>query len=483
MQKFILIVMIFIIVSGCNLVNSPTSEDNSKSPLAVTPTIAPSTPISTSSLISTPTPKPISILTVTSSTNSLDDILKILKSKKDIFNIVESPNKKYVFYMQSATFSEYDTLTLHLWFVGEAQPQDNGKIEEDLVGEVLWSPNSDYIFVDTGTFVTRGGRLYSVDRLKEVTSLEYKHTIYFSPDGKNILYSGSDEKKSDIKGKYIDPSDIFNLYTYDIATKTTSKIMEGTNNEDYSAIGWLDDLTISYDLNKYSDPNGEFKVDNLKYKYDMKSKQSVIDEPKIIKSEKGKDYTGINIELNNQKDAFGDIWSPDHRTLVYVKGNKIEGLGKVMMWRVGEEKSTEIILDPLDTVYPVGNLIWSPDSKLFIFHMGVYPESGGYLVEVDNKKATLILFFETPFFSSDSKFLLFTGIEYIQSPSKIAGSGASFNLSILDLTTLKSRILLPATDKVDYFAMGWSGENKIVYKKHDFSNNTDEILEYELKQG
>jgi hypothetical protein len=232
---------------------------------------------------------------ISKSNNGLIDILKTLSSQKDIFNIKESPNKKYVTYMHSDTASAYEKLTLHLWRVGNPQPLETSRIEKENVGDILWSPNSDYVFVDTGTSVIRNGDLFSVEGLKKVTSLGYFHTIYYSPDGKKILIGSTNDKISSIKSKYVSPENIVNLSIYDIASNKLTTELKGSDNEDYNVIGWLDNQTISYHLNKYSDPNGELKVDFMKFKYDLKSKKSVIDEPKINKSANGKDGLSIGI--------------------------------------------------------------------------------------------------------------------------------------------------------------------------------------------
>jgi hypothetical protein len=185
--------------------------------------------------------------------------------------------------------------------------------------------------------------------------------------------------------------------------------------------------------------------------------------------------------LDKEKDIFNETWSPDHSAIVYGKGNNNEGLGKIFMWRVGEEKPAQII--PNDTGYPIGNFSWSPNSEFFTINIAAAPESGGYLIRVDDQKATRILYFMEPFFSADSKLLLFSGLENIQSTYKVAGSGISLNVSLMDLNTFKTSVLIPPTDKINYSSLGWAGMNTIMYRKYDFSTNMDEILQYDLKKN
>ncbi|TXK84352.1 hypothetical protein [Paenibacillus sp. N3.4] len=408
-----------------------------------------------------------------------------LKSQTGIFDITESPNKKYVAYMHSDTNSQYDPLTLHIWRVGDDKPQETQEMKEETVGDVIWSPNSEYIFVDTGTYVTRAGDLFVAEGVKKVVSLGYLHSIYFSPNGKKILYSKLNRDVSTLKGKYVDPFEAFDLVMYDIATNKEEMILKGTETEDSNAIGWLDSQTISYNLIKYSEEKGELQEENVKYKYDVKSKKSIVDEPIPGNKITLTNYWKITKSLSEQKDVFEETWSPDQRTIIYAKGNKKEGHGQVWIWRWGEEKPISIYEEEM-----LNKFVWSSDSRFFIFSGGISSEEQIKIVDAHNGNIDKIGCFclvdgriaGTPyFFSPDSKLLLFSGVEEIRSTYKMnTETGNSHNVSIMNMDTKEIKILFKATDKIDYVALGWSGENKVVYKKLDYEQNSDEILEYTL---
>lgn len=209
---------------------------------------------------------------------SLDDLINEIKKQKGVFDISESPNKKYVAYMYSDTNSEYKPMKLHIWRVGDTSSQE-ALMQEQTVGGIIWSPNSDYVFVDTGTYVLRAGALYAAEGVKKVASLHYLHTIYFSPDGRSILYSmaNTDNKIDTVKGHYLDPAEPFDLIIYDIAANQQEVILKGSVTEDYLAIGWLDSQTVSYDVIIYRVDNGDIQGQHVKYKYDLQSQTSTID--------------------------------------------------------------------------------------------------------------------------------------------------------------------------------------------------------------
>jgi hypothetical protein len=220
----------------------------------------------------------------------------------------------------------------------------------------------------------------------------------------------------------------------------------------------------------------------VKYKYDLKTKKSTLDEPLVSRVKSGKTYTIKDIKYYDEKDTFNDIWSPDYRNVVYAKGDVKESYGKTFIWHVGEAKPSEIILETGDD-YPVGAYIWSNNSEFFFIGISASAASGGYLVKTSDQKVTSIRCYTHPYFSADSKLLLFTGIEDSTSVYKQnTENGSSHNVSILNLASGKTQIVLEATDKIDYFALGWSGENGIVYQKHDYITNTNEILEYEINE-
>jgi len=215
---------------------------------------------------------------------TLDKIVGILKEDKTVFNVVESPDKNAVAYMVSQTESDEDSnedsMTLHIWNVGDDKPQSATGNPESMVGDVFWSPNSDYVFVDSGTFVTRNGGLYSAKTLEVVDTFGYVERVYFSPNSKHIFYSSGYDPHSTVKtvkGDYLDPSEAFDLVLYNMETRENTVLLKGTETQDYFAIGWLDDHTLSYRVTTYSVENNDLHEQEVKYTYDLRSQQSEAD--------------------------------------------------------------------------------------------------------------------------------------------------------------------------------------------------------------
>lgn len=80
-----------------------------------------------------------------------------------------------------------------------------------------------------------------------------------------------------MKGDYIDPGEAFDLVLYNMETHQNTVLFKGTETQDYIAIDWLDDKTISYRVTTYSAENKNLHEQEVKYTYDLSSQQSKAD--------------------------------------------------------------------------------------------------------------------------------------------------------------------------------------------------------------
>ncbi|MCD1260924.1 hypothetical protein B5M42_019150 [Paenibacillus athensensis] len=415
---------------------------------------------------------------------SLDEIERILHEDKTVFDIVESPNRRAIAYMVSPTRSEYDEMTLYIWNVGEEKPRSSQAGPDSTVGEVFWSPNSDYVFVDVGTFVTRGGGLYSAKTLEVVQAFGYLNRVYFSPDGKHIVYSGSSDRSIDtLKGNYLDPGEAFDLVVYDIDKHQESILLKGTKTEDFIANGWLDSNTISYHTTTYHVVDDQIHDVDTKYTYELDSQASKAD-PTQKRPTTDADWDRVRSLL---KKSFSETWSPDRQTLAFVQGIEKESYGSVWFWRLNEDQPVQVSEDQM-----LGQIVWSNNSRYFMFNSGMSSEDEVHVVDIGTGKAISIGCFcmnnqgrhtELPYFSADSRYVLFSGIEDIRSTYKSnTETGNSHNVSLLNLTTGEVKVVFPADEKRDYIPLGWSGEKKMIYRIVDYAANTRELAEYELSE-
>lgn len=260
---------------GCDKATVTIQSEASASPSSAAPVVSPV--ISLPALPSVSSVQSANTSPAKLKSYSLEDIKREL-AKQGITEIQESPNKQYISYLEHVGEKNDYTVSVHIWKVGEDKPQQTGPAEYDMVGDVWWSPTSDYIFEDSGTFVTRGGALLSVEGLHEIVSLSYNHKIYFSPDGKNIVFYRGNNSISSVQEYYIDPGNATDVVVYNIASGKEETILQGAEAYDYKTYGWLDSSTISYDKNQYRVIDGELHIDRTRFKFDLKTKKSLEDE-------------------------------------------------------------------------------------------------------------------------------------------------------------------------------------------------------------
>ncbi|WNR42922.1 TolB family protein [Paenibacillus roseipurpureus] len=296
-RTFCVIILILVLIMGCEsnkkaIELQPTSQQTSQTPLEsqlVKPpqSVNPLAPTESTKVATEPLKSELDISTVSKdNTNSialnpysLDKIEEILKKDKSVFDIIESPNKKAIAYMVSKTGTPtpYDDMTLQIWNVGDEKPRSAIGNLEFTAGDVYWSPNNDYVFVDTGTYVIHEGSLYSATTLDLVGVFEYFNHAYFSPNGKYIVYSSGNDQHSAIKtvkGEFIKPEQPFDLVLYNMETHQNTVLLKGTETKDYFAIGWLDSKTIGYRVSTYSAENNKLHWQDIQFAYDLSNQQT-----------------------------------------------------------------------------------------------------------------------------------------------------------------------------------------------------------------
>ncbi len=215
---------------------------------------------------------------------SLDDIIDELKNQKNVSLYRKSPNNEYIAYMVGKSSPDsFEPSSLYIWKVDTKEPILTDILDETDVCDLWWSPNSRYLFIDTGTFVSRSGYLLDVKEMKTIDSIGYIGEVYYSPDSKKILYSASSGITSKIKEQFIDLCEIQDLLIYDIDSGKEKSLLNGTDSIDYSAHGWLDEQTVSYTQNEWNIYNGELSYNETSYTYDLLSEKSFL----IAKDDQG----------------------------------------------------------------------------------------------------------------------------------------------------------------------------------------------------
>jgi WD40 repeat protein len=201
---------------------------------------------------------------------SVEYIIQQLRAQDDVTFITQSTDKKYIAYLKGQTEEEFDKpVFLHIWPVGESSPIQS---ERELfhVAELVWSPNSKYIFADSGTYVIRLGHLFTADAAF-VDSFDYYETLFFSPEGNQLIYTGLNENQSEIKNTItIDPN-IFDLVLYDLHTKKSTVLFSGTDGTDYLANKWIDEQTIEYIKKDWVLSDESYSTNEAVYQYNLET--------------------------------------------------------------------------------------------------------------------------------------------------------------------------------------------------------------------
>jgi hypothetical protein len=195
-----------------------------------------------------------------------DDNLSILETDNHVSNVRVSPDGNFAYYVYSS--KDADSI-LEESFVENLQdvkpnPKPVSGVGDEYIGDIFWSPDSKYLFIDMGTSPQRGGNLYDVKSMKLLKSIYYEGGVFFSPDSSKLAYSNG--KLNDIVSIASDLLDGYtsaDLVILDITTLEEYALLKATETTRYSVTSWKTDNGIGYSKVTYSMLNGKLKYPSV----------------------------------------------------------------------------------------------------------------------------------------------------------------------------------------------------------------------------
>ncbi|MCP3775557.1 WD40 repeat domain-containing protein [Paenibacillus sp. MZ04-78.2] len=169
-----------------------------------------------------------------------ETVIERVEADKGNQDITPSPDRQFVF------FTKEKKETNFIWNIDEAQPKEIRGIASR-VGSAIWSPNSKWIMVDSGTSPIRTGQIVDPATGKIILEVNYLSAgkISFSPDNSRLLYARGSEELPSVKDQYVDEGRI-SIIVLDLGTSKEKIVKEGTETVDYYFPKWKDDHQISY---------------------------------------------------------------------------------------------------------------------------------------------------------------------------------------------------------------------------------------------
>lgn len=184
--------------------------------------------------------------------NSTAEAIKIkLEERKDIYAITWSFDRALVAFAQGDTNSWEGQI--YIWKVGEKTPTIISEID-DRICEFFWSPNSSYVFVDTGTSLQRGGIIISAKELKKVATIGYIGGPLWSPDSKWVVVG----IESNIPP--ITPTELggtVDLIIYNVENQEKKLIAQATSEFYYLPFKWDEDGKLTYRKIYFDNPGNQ----------------------------------------------------------------------------------------------------------------------------------------------------------------------------------------------------------------------------------
>jgi len=177
--------------------------------------------------------------------STVESISKELSQRKDVYIVTWSPDTTAVAFVQG----DPQVLEGHayLWKVGEQQPR-TFDLARDRICEFVWSPNSQYIFIDIGTSSQREGIIVSTKELKTIGSIGYTHDPLWSPDSKWVALGVVRKVEPQIPWEL---GGTIDLALYNVASKELKVVAQGTSDFYYLPKKWESDGTLRYEKRSF----------------------------------------------------------------------------------------------------------------------------------------------------------------------------------------------------------------------------------------
>ncbi|MCM3270947.1 TolB family protein [Paenibacillus elgii] len=186
-----------------------------------------------------------------------ETVIERVEADKGNRDITPSPDRQFVF------FTKEKNETNFIWNIDEAQPKEIREIASR-VGYAIWSPNSKWLMVDSGTSPIRTGQLVDPASGQIILEVSYLGAgkISFSPDNSRLLYARGSEDLPSIKDRHVDGGRI-SIIVLDLGTGKEKIVKQGTETVDYVFPEWRDDHQISYTKTTNSVLQGKLLYTNI----------------------------------------------------------------------------------------------------------------------------------------------------------------------------------------------------------------------------
>lgn len=133
----------------------------------------------------------------------------------------------------------------YIWSVGNPIPTQLD-IGSQFIGDIIWSPDSQALLIDTGTSMVREGYIIRTSDLSVIASkIEYTRDPIFSPDSRFISIS----LKNNTPYKYRNETELentFDLAMYDLEKQQLITLIEADDEHILYPKEWKDEYSIIY---------------------------------------------------------------------------------------------------------------------------------------------------------------------------------------------------------------------------------------------
>jgi hypothetical protein len=148
--------------------------------------------------------------------------------------------------------------------------------------------------------------------------------------------------------------------------------------------------------------------------------------------------------------------------------------GQAYIWKVGETSPVLIVGANSDRYF----FVWAPNEDYVLVDRGTAVDRGGQIYSISRKQLSDVFGYHgSVIYSPDLKWIMYSVSSGIRSKEKeIYENDQTLSLLLMNLSSLKEKVLLQADDHTDYNPVKWKSETELMYKKHDYQKKSDKVI-------
>jgi len=346
----------------------------------------------------------------------------------------------------------FNNESLHIWKVGQVEPQEIERVNASCAGDIAWSYDDRFLWLDTGTSPARGCDIVDTRTAKHVAILEIAGHALWAPD-RNVVLVGLFNR--DVQLFWRSPEYGIDLAIFAAETRVLQRLASSTAEYEFVPVKWDGPERVLFRQRYFH--NGREEEALVYY-------VGEVTENPLVPTLTAEELASSNLaEILSRKLQLAGLraitWRRDRSAVAFLTATDC------YVWQLHEADPRRLLGVRSGGFKQLHHLAWSPDGRYLSIHE--QPGMKTHLKVYSLPECQVVLdlpVYTLAYWAPDSSLLL------LATPSDVAPTidfipGYTADLVLFDLATGEKRILKQADGETSYRPAGWTGPNTVSYER------------------